>query len=139
MENKGAEGALLRKYSGLYLESALFTFAGNSKPCLVSLPEMAAETMSSEDFRAHLYHSLQGKGILNSLKVCENASSHFTPSFTVAKFTVTTEEQTCHRAAEDTEWSWPSGELHPAQAPQQVHEGASDGQCAGRAPEDQRV
>lgn len=25
--------------------------------------------MSSEDFRAHLYHSLQGKGILDSLKV----------------------------------------------------------------------
>jgi len=30
---------------------------------------MTAEEMSSEEFRAYLYHSLQGKGILNSLKV----------------------------------------------------------------------
>lgn len=32
--------------------------------------------MSSEDFRAQLYHSLQGRGILDSLKV-QNVTIHF--------------------------------------------------------------
>lgn len=32
--------------------------------------KMTSEVMSNEDFRAHLYRSLQERGILNSLKVC---------------------------------------------------------------------
>lgn len=45
-----------------------------------------ATDMSSDELRAHLYRSLQGKGVLDSLKVCLNAHDNRS----VARHTITT-------------------------------------------------
>lgn len=54
-----------KKLEGLFIGWVLVAKKQSNTPG----GKMATGVMSSEDFRAHLYHSLQGKGIVNSLKV----------------------------------------------------------------------
>ncbi len=63
---------------------------------------MASYDMSGEDFRAHLYRSLQGKGILDSLKVIQTKKLNDPFSNRTILFsTVTVKKQVSNRIAQD--------------------------------------